>query len=77
MSDFDPVTFLLTMFVLVIAITIHEFAHAITADRYGDPTPRAQERISINPIDHLDPIGSVMMVVSSFTGVGIGWEKRY
>lgn len=63
------------MAVLVIAITIHEFAHAITADRLGDPTPRRQGRVTLFPIDHLDPIGTIMMVVSSLWGYGFGWGR--
>jgi Zn-dependent protease len=64
-----------TMLILIIAITIHEFAHAIAADRLGDDTPRSQGRLSINPIDHLDPLGTLMMAVSTYTGFGIGWGK--
>ena len=64
-----------TMVVLIVAITIHEFGHAFAADRLGDNTPRSQGRISINPIDHLDPIGTLMMAVSTYTGFGIGWGK--
>jgi Zn-dependent protease len=75
LSNFDLAHFILTMAILVIAITIHEFAHAITADRLGDPTPRRQGRISLLPPDHLDPIGTVMMVLSSIVGMGIGWGK--
>src|SRR5262249_31404415 len=41
----------------------------------GDPTPRRQGRISLLPPDHLDPLGTVMMVLSSITGFGIGWGK--
>ncbi len=63
------------MLVLIIAITIHEFAHAIAADRLGDSTPRSQGRISLNPADHLDPLGTLMMAVSTYTGFGIGWGK--
>src|ERR1041385_4814712 len=74
-SNFDLTRFILMMAVLIIAITIHEFAHAITADRLGDPTPRRQGRISLLPPDHLDPLGTVMMVLSSLTGCGIGWGK--
>lgn len=67
--------FIITMGVLILAITIHEFAHAITADQLGDPTPRNQGRISLFPIDHLDPIGTLMMAITSLTGIGIGWGK--
>ncbi len=64
-----------TMLVLIVAITIHEFAHALATDRCGDPTPRSQGRLSLNPIDHLDPMGTVLMAISTFTGFGIGWGR--
>ena len=75
LSHFDLTAFVIDMAVLVIAITLHEFAHAITADRLGDPTPRRDGRISLLPPDHLEPAGTVMMVLSSLTGFGIGWGK--
>ncbi len=75
LSNFNWQTFILEIAVLIIAITIHEFSHAITADRLGDPTPRSQGRISLLPPDHLDPLGTIMMVVSSLIGRGIGWGK--
>src|SRR5436190_4149395 len=75
LSNFDMTIFILTMAVLVVSITIHEFAHAITADKLGDPTPRRQGRISLLPPDHLDPLGTVMMVLSTIAGMGIGWGK--
>ncbi|NLG51104.1 MAG: site-2 protease family protein [Chloroflexi bacterium] len=64
-----------TLLGLVVAITVHECAHAWTADRLGDPTARQMGRVSLNPIVHLDPLGSVMMLVTAITGVGIGWGK--
>ena len=75
LSDFNLTIFILTMAVLIVSITIHEFAHAITADKLGDPTPRRQGRISLLPPDHLDPLGTVMMVLSTISGMGIGWGK--
>ena len=75
MPNFDLQTFLLIMSALVIALTVHEFAHAITADKLGDPTPRSQGRISLLPPDHLDPLGTVLMILSSLSGFGIGWGK--
>ena len=63
------------MAALIICITIHEFAHAYSAYRAGDDTPRRDGRISLNPLDHLDPMGTIMMVVSSISGFGIGWGK--
>ena len=58
------------LFGLVIAITIHEFAHAATADRLGDPTPRSQGRLTLNPLAHLDPVGTIMLLLFRF-----GWGK--
>src|ERR1043166_5031875 len=75
LSNFNWQYFALRMAILVIAITVHEFAHAITADKLGDHTPRTQGRISLLPPDHLDPVGTVMMVLSSLVGFGIGWGK--
>jgi Zn-dependent protease len=55
---------------LLLAITIHEFSHAYTADRLGDPTPRAMGRLTLNPLAHLDPIGTLMIFIAHF-----GWGK--
>jgi len=65
------------LFGLVIAITIHEFAHAATADRLGDPTPRSQGRLTLNPISHLDPVGSLLVPLLGYFAGGfiIGWAK--
>jgi Zn-dependent protease len=56
--------------VLVIAFTFHEFAHAYVADYFGDDTPRMQGRLTLNPLAHLDPIGSLLLLVAGF-----GWAK--
>lgn len=61
---------LLTIPGVLIAITFHEFAHALAADKLGDDTPRRQGRLSLNPIDHLDPVGSIMLLFAGF-----GWGK--
>ncbi len=55
---------------MVIAITIHEFSHALAADRLGDPTPRSLGRLSLNPLRHLDPLGTLMIFIFRF-----GWGK--
>lgn len=62
---------------LIIAITIHEFSHALVADRLGDPTPRANGRLSLNPLAHADPIGTFLLpLLSALTGIPtIGWAK--
>ncbi len=57
---------------LLIAITIHEAAHAFMANYLGDPTPRLQGRLSLNPLVHLDPIGTIVLII---TGFRFGWGK--
>jgi Zn-dependent protease len=56
--------------ILIVAITVHEFAHAWVADHFGDPTPRINGRVTLNPLAHLDPIGSLLILT-----VGFGWGK--
>lgn len=66
----NPVLFALVAAIIIIAITIHEFAHAWMADRLGDPTPRYQGRVTLNPLAHLDPMGTFLLFL-----VGFGWGK--
>lgn len=70
----DPVTFLRTLIVkvpaLLLAVTVHELAHGLVADRLGDPTARLQGRLTLNPLSHLDPIGALAFVLAGF-----GWAK--
>jgi Zn-dependent protease len=58
------------LFVLVVAFTVHEFAHAWTANYFGDDTPRQNGRLTLNPLKHLDPLGSILLLVAGF-----GWAK--
>jgi Zn-dependent protease len=67
---FDPAAFLTWVLALALGITVHEFAHAWRADRAGDPTPRAHGRVSLNPLDHYDPVGSTLLLL-----FGFGWGK--
>ena len=60
----------LTLPAVLIAITFHEYAHAFAADKLGDDTPRRQGRLTLNPLAHLDPVGSIMLVFAGF-----GWGK--
>ncbi|MDP3013577.1 MAG: site-2 protease family protein, partial [Candidatus Subteraquimicrobiales bacterium] len=48
---------------LLIAVTVHEFSHAKVADALGDPTPGYYGRLSLNPLKHLDPIGTLMILI--------------
>jgi Zn-dependent protease len=59
------------------AISVHESAHAWTANRYGDPTATMLGRVTLNPIKHIDPIGTVLFpLIAAFTGFPmIGWAK--
>jgi Zn-dependent protease len=57
---------------LVIALSIHEFAHAWAANELGDDTPRRNGRLTLNPLAHLDLWGSIMLVL-----VGFGWAKPF
>ena len=62
---------------LIISITVHEFCHALVADRLGDPTPRSRGRLTLNPIAHADLIGTIFLpLMSALTGIPtIGWAK--
>ena len=68
--DLDPATLIARVIVLLVAFTIHEFAHAWTATQFGDDTPRMYGRLTLNPIAHLDPMGSLVLLVAGF-----GWAK--
>jgi len=69
------VNFLITMLVLVFSISVHEFAHAWAALQLGDRTAYYQGRVTLHPAAHLDPVGTLMIVISSISGFGIGWGK--
>jgi Zn-dependent protease len=67
----------LSLVVLLFSLTVHETAHAWTADRLGDPTARLLGRVSLNPVVHVDPIGTILFpLLASISGVPlIGWAK--
>ena len=70
----EPLTFLilvgLGVLALTVAITIHEFSHTLVANGLGDTTAKDQGRLSLNPLKHLDPVGTVMILLAGF-----GWGK--
>lgn len=68
--NLDLPTVITYIIILVIGISLHEFAHAKVADMLGDTTPRANGRVTLNPLSHLDPFGSLMMVFAGF-----GWGR--
>jgi Zn-dependent protease len=67
---------LLYVLILMISVALHEFGHAFMADRLGDDTPRRQGRVTLNPLAHADPIGTIALpLLGGFLGGGFGWGK--
>jgi len=69
-SDGQLLSLLLTLPAVIIAITFHEYAHALAADKLGDDTPRMQGRLNLNPMSHIDPVGFMLLMFAGF-----GWGK--
>jgi Zn-dependent protease len=66
----DPIAFVLLIIPLLYSVVIHEVAHGWVANRMGDPTAKLLGRLSLNPLKHLDPVGTLMLFL-----VGFGWAK--
>ena len=66
----NPLVFVIYFAALLIAIAIHEFSHALAADYLGDPTPRLQGRLKLNPLVHIDNMGMLFLLL-----FGFGWGK--
>jgi Zn-dependent protease len=62
----DPIGFVAWIIALVLGITVHEFMHAYAAHRLGDDTARLLGRLSLNPMAHLDPFGTLLLVLAGF-----------
>lgn len=75
MSNFDPQQAMMIILALLVAIPVHEFAHALSAVNNGDEGPRRDGRLSIMPWDHFDPMGAFFCVMSAVFGFGLGWGK--
>ncbi|HVL70132.1 MAG TPA: site-2 protease family protein [Vicinamibacterales bacterium] len=73
----DTASILLAFGVVLASLTVHEWAHAWSADRLGDPTARLLGRVSFNPVVHIDPIGTLLLpLLAMFSGFPIlGWAK--
>jgi len=71
----DPQVILATLIAFVVGITVHEFCHAWTALMLGDDTARRQGRVTLNPLAHLDPVGTLGMLMIAVLGFGIGWGR--
>lgn len=70
MTNFSLEKVLVLVPVVLMAITFHELAHGWVANKLGDPTPKVQGRLTLNPISHLDPLGALLLLVAGF-----GWAK--
>jgi Zn-dependent protease len=66
----NPLYFLAWVIAIVVALTTHEFAHALVATKLGDSTPGKMGRLTLNPVAHIDPLGFLALVL-----VGFGWAK--
>ena len=70
MFDFNILSIIAGLPGLLIAMVVHEYAHAQVADWMGDDTPRMTGRLTLNPVAHIDPVGLIMLLVAQF-----GWAK--
>jgi Zn-dependent protease len=61
---------IIEIYSVLVALTVHEWSHAVTATRLGDPTPHNHGRLTLNPLAHIDPMGALMFVLAGF-----GWAK--
>ncbi|MCH7521564.1 MAG: site-2 protease family protein [Candidatus Marinimicrobia bacterium] len=67
---FDPKSIILLIPVILFALSVHEYSHGMVAYRLGDPTAKYAGRLTLNPLSHLDPMGTIMIFL-----VGFGWAK--
>ncbi|WP_462137430.1 site-2 protease family protein [Candidatus Mycalebacterium sp.] len=70
MFSLDPFQIAVTAVVILFVLTVHEFSHALVADALGDKTARRMGRLTLNPLAHLDLLGTVLMFIAGF-----GWAK--
>ena len=76
MRDTSLHGFLLLAPIFIVSLTLHELAHALTAYRLGDRSAQEMGRLTLNPLAHLDPLGSVILVITYFSGSFLfGWAK--
>lgn len=65
-----------TLAILIMSVVVHEVSHGFTANKLGDPTARLQGRLTLNPLKHLDPVGSILVpIITSLGGFTFGWAR--
>ncbi len=70
------ITQIFSFIILILSVVLHELAHGYMALYLGDPTAKYAGRLTLNPIKHIDPIGSVLVpIITSFAGITFGWAK--
>lgn len=77
-GSIDPALLVVNLVVLLLSLSIHEAAHAWTANRFGDPTGRSLGRVTLNPIPHIDLFGTIvfpLLCLLGGFGVVFGWAK--
>ncbi|MGI8827483.1 MAG: site-2 protease family protein [Chloroflexota bacterium] len=77
MTQFDLSRALTFIVILLVSIDVHELAHAVAADRLGDPTPRSRGQLSLNPFVHMDQFGLVLLVIMSISGYGFTYGRTH
>ena len=78
MPDFQ--TLLIWVIPVLLAITLHEAAHGWTASKFGDHTARMMGRVTLNPVKHIDPVGTIIVPLALLimsTGFIFGWQSRF
>lgn len=71
----DLLLYLYALPAILLSLSFHEMSHAYVSYRLGDPTAKSVGRLSLNPLKHLDPLGTLMLVVSLYYGRGFGWAR--
>jgi Zn-dependent protease len=66
----DPESFVAFLIAIIVGLTFHEFSHAAVATLQGDQTARSQGRLTLNPVVHLDPLGTIALLIA-----GLGWAR--
>lgn len=76
LASMDQISPIFTIIILIMSVVIHEVSHGYVAVLLGDPTPRLQGRLTLNPLRHLDLFGSIIVpILTSLSGFTFGWAK--